>query len=1189
MRISIREQLGLLVLFCSLTSLMVLALAVVCFIQAVKVDNTDCFLVVQWFQNYNFVINMRLLSGLSLTASLKAAQLSSTLLLYESQVRSVSTRIVLQNALGRYNRGNTSSENWVLSQSDLEGALANGSLLVQATLFPNAFNGNTSAVNGLLNVTASGLSGRVKLPYAYPNGSAVYLGDPGLGYPPTLYPNLTYGPPLPGYNSSSVSYNGQTIDPGEALILGPLPVNETYGLLSLTVAMINNTSRSDIQGWVTMVVNADILYNVQNSPEGLGKTGETLLIGPATPDNHYQREIRGSTKDYAQSQLVRFVLPPHSNSTLQGRHQARSSITNSTTPFPMSEYPAVVAAWTKDNNAINNAGAFISTRNEDGTRVSTGYATVSAKSVDWVLVVEQSHQEVIEPINHLRDVVLICVFSVTGLLLVITFPVAHYSVTPIRELRAATAKTVEPYQPDDNSEYSSTMGPLAGGEEESSPNPIEEETARKEGFLGFLTKIGMPKQTERSTTPRSLRRKTFRIPRKVPERRHWITDELTELTRTFNEMSDELTMQYERLEERVKERTAELEKSKKAAEAANQSKTLFIANISHELKTPLNGILGLTTVCMNEDDLGKIRTTLNTIYKSGDLLLHLLTDLLTFSKNEVGQQLSIDEAEFRLSDLSTQLIPTFEKQAREAQVDLKILFLGTNDAFGDASDFSGDRLYGPVGTGRVRDMCLWGDKNRILQVLMNFVSNSLKFTPAHGSVTVRVRCTGLVEVLPSRAGSARKSSLNSRKSKSSSAKRVRMSDGSLAIPDTPDNEKSHSNSTSHGDPKLSINVAGGTTHIRKVVERQRSMSPPPLNTKDLSFEFEVEDTGPGIPPDQQKKIFEPFVQGDLGLSKKYGGTGLGLSICAQLAALMGGDISLDSTVGVGSKFTMRIPLRYVAERSPSMTSSMHKSHSKASSVVEQTFHDPGDSSMLNHTDSTASLGSMRDDRLGQAKLADIPRIVGFTQPYVAKEAKSSNSSEAKLNEMKKVESEAAQKGRKVRVLVAEDNKVNQEVVLRMLRLEDVYDVTIAKDGQEAFEKVRESMFSGERFDLVFMDVQMPNLDGIQSTRLIRGMGFSAPIVALTAFAEKSNEDECMASGMDYFLAKPIRRPALKQVLKKYCATIPEEENEGSSAAADSSKENSGSQRPNGCPPPLAPESKDPVVEANDSTKASPLS
>lgn len=114
------------------------------------------------------------------------------------------------------------------------------------------------------------------------------------------------------------------------------------------------------------------------------------------------------------------------------------------------------------------------------------------------------------------------------------------------------------------------------------------------------------------------------------------------------------------------------------------------------------------------------------------------------------------------------------------------------------------------------------------------------------------------------------------------------------------------------------------------------------------------------------------------------------------------------------------------------------------------------------------------------------------------------------------------------------------------------DVTIAKDGQEAFDTVRDSMIRGERFDLVFMDIQMPNLDGIQSTKLIREMGFSAPIVALTAFAEKSNEDECMASGMDYFLAKPIRRPALKHVLKKYCATIPEEENEGNTMAVPNS-------------------------------------
>jgi osomolarity two-component system sensor histidine kinase SLN1 len=983
-----------------------------------------------WFQNYNFIKSIRL-SGLSLTASLKAAQVSSALLLYESQVTSVSTRVLIQSALGRYYAGNDSADNWGRSQTDLQGALGDGSLLVQAVIFPNAYDGNQTAVNGLVNVTAGDLP-PVKLPYTYPNGSDIYLGDPDQGYPAMLYPNLTYGETIPGTNYSNVSYEGQSIEPGNPLFIGPMAINGSYSLLSVTVAMINNTSRSDVLGWLTVLVNCDLLYNVRDSPEGLGSTGETLLVGPATNTNHFGPEIRGSDSGQDEDQSVRFVFPPQSNSTLGNRHQARASLANATLSFPMSSYPAVLAAWTKKSNAVNNAGAFISTDNEEGTRVSAGYATISNSLVDWVLIVEQSHEEVIAPINHLRNVVLICVFSVTGLLLLVLFPLAHYSITPIRQLYIATAKAVEPYQPDDNSsEYSSSVGARPATDVEEVDGTGDETLARKEGFFGALTKITRSKQSSRSSTPRA-RRRTFRIPRKVPERRHCVTDELTELTRTFNEMSDELAMQYERLEERVKQRTAELEKSKKAAEAANESKTLFIANISHELKTPLNGILGLTTVCMNEDDVGRIRSTLNTIYKSGDLLLHLLTDLLTFSKNEVGQQLSIDETEFRLSDLSTQLLPTFEKQAREAQVDLKVLFLGTSDAFGDSSDFAGDKLYGPGGTGRVRDMCLWGDKNRILQVLMNFVSNSLKFTPPHGSVTVSVRCTGILDNDLSRAGSARKSSLASRKSKSSSTKRVRMSDSSLAPADTEDHERNrHHNSGSNEDSKLSINVAGGTTHIHKVVERQRSMSPPPINTKDLAFEFEVEDTGPGIPPDQQKKIFEPFVQGDLGLSKKYGGTGLGLSICAQLAALMGGDISLDSTVGVGSKFTMRIPLRYVSERTPSQ-SSTHRSHSKASSLVGQTLHDTGDAP-LHHDGSTTSLGSTREN-----SLADVPRIVGFTQPYVAKESKKKESQEAKLNEMKKAENEAVQKGRKIRVLVAEDNKVNQEVVLRMLRLEDVY-------------------------------------------------------------------------------------------------------------------------------------------------------
>ena len=172
--------------------------------------------------------------------------------------------------------------------------------------------------------------------------------------------------------------------------------------------------------------------------------------------------------------------------------------------------------------------------------------------------------------------------------------------------------------------------------------------------------------------------------------------------------------------------------------------------------------------------------------------------------------------------------------------------------------------------------------------------------------------------------------------------------------------------------------------------------------------------------------------------------------------------------------------------------------------------------------------------------ASKPRLVGLSQPFFAT-SPPLETEKAQLEAIHRVKVQAASSNAKVRVLVAEDNKVNQEVVLRMLKLEDIYDVTVAKDGQEAYDMVKESMEQKKFFNLIFMDVQMPNLDGLQSTRLIRGMGFSAPIVALTAFAEESNVQECMDSGMDYFLPKPIRRPALKQVLKRYCATIPESE------------------------------------------------
>lgn len=1019
-------------------------------------------------------------------------------------------------------------------------------MLIQGKIFPPFDNGNATELGGLVNVTSDGME--VQLPYSNPDGTPVYLGQPGPGYPPVLYPNLTYYG-TPNDSSYRVVADGQVLDPRSFLMNGPLILGNNSALMSATRAITNNTSPSQILGWLTVIVNATMLFDVRDSGEGLGRTGEVLVVGPNTNDNKYDFDIHTASASDMDDTLVKFVLPPVDNAMARMRHKARSNYSTAATPFEAKSFPAVVAAWTADSGNVNNADAKLSSHNEQNMRVAVGWAQINTDLVNWALIVEQSYSETVEPIDRLRDIILICTFSVMGGLLVLTLPLAHYSVAPIRQLRAATRKTVEPYQPESYSDYSSA--PSSQVPDDSDSAGSEAERAKKEGFFEAVTKWA----TKKDPAPRGTRslnqRRQFRIPSKVPERRHLVHDELTDLTTKFNEMSDELAMQYQRLEERVKERTAELEQAKSVAEAANQSKTLFVANISHELKTPLNGILGLTSICMNETDPAKIRSTLDTIYKSGDLLLHLLTDLLTFSKNATQQQLAIDETEFRLSDLSTQLIPTFDRQAKEGQINLQVLYEGTNDSFGN-SDTSLEKAFGPEGTGRVRDMCLWGDKNRILQVLMNFTSNSLKFTPPHGSVTVRIRCVGIVETeTPSRHGSTRKSSNASRRSrtsKASSQKRVRTSDTSLTGGSDSDEAKrpsilrtKHTNSSSSSDAKksilkkrpaeakLQINVGGQMTQIDKIVTRRTSIEPPALNAKILDFEFEVEDTGPGIPEDQRGKIFEPFVQGDLGLSKKYGGTGLGLSICAQLAELMGGRLFLESTLGKGSIFKMRMPLRFVEGKRGSIASDTLDGVTLPASLTAR-------------RGSKSSSPSRPVDSPGMP-YADVPRVVGLTQPFVAQDIRpaAKHSASSDLSLMKKVESEAKKEGSKVRVLVAEDNKINQEVVLRMLKLEDVYDVTIAKDGQEAYEKVRDSMQSGEKFHLVFMDVQMPNVDGIQSTKMIRGMGFSAPIVALTAFAEKSNEDECMASGMDYFLAKPIRRPALKQVLKKYCATIPEEE------------------------------------------------
>ncbi|KAF2401973.1 hypothetical protein EJ06DRAFT_370004 [Trichodelitschia bisporula] len=1096
MRIGIRWQLAALVVIASLIGLAVVTIAT-------------------WVTNHSFVLDIRS-QRLALTASLKAGQIAASLLLIQSSVGSISTRILIQSALQRYNdQGNDTDANWVRANQDLvtalNGAQQNG-ILLQAKVFSK--NDTETGNNTLLQATGSDLGHHWRLPYDDDNGTAVYLGaDNPLAYPDTLYPNLTYTMVKDerGLDVWRAVFNTEVLGRKSVLLLGPWQVNQSSSLVSLTVPIINNTSETDIMAYMTVVVNAQLATQVVSSPEGLDDTGVTMLIGPANASNRFPSGIVNASTRAPDSADVRFVIAP--NNAL-GRHNAHSY--GKTPYFSYDKFPAVKKAITKPPRGVNGAGSVISTKNEQGDNVAIGFAHPTTDLVDWWVIVEQSHDEVWAPIKRLRNILVGCVFGTAAVLIFLAIPMAHFSTAPIRRLRDATRNSVAPPN------YASNGH---GDGQSSTPHDEDDdddyEYARKEGFLATISSWRHVHRPTRQERKDEQRKRAFRIPGKVKDRKHIVHDELTDLTATFNEMSDELVVNYEKLEERVKQRTAELEESKKAAEAANEMKTLFVANISHELKTPLNGIIGTAQTAQAESNIANLKRDMRTIYSQGDLLNQLIQDLLSFSKNQVGHSIVLDEREFRLRDIYTQVYAVFNRTAKERGINLTVEFEGPPDYNNVDSGFRDRKDFGPPGTGRVRDMLVWGDKTRILQVIINLTSNSLKFTPKGGSVVVKIRCTGETDPSVSRKGS-----MLSRSNHSGRNSRNRI--------------YSNSSETSEAPSASRLAPVVATANEINALERPAGLSgsaaattraaSPPVGARELMFEWEVQDTGPGVPASLQEKVFEPFFQGDMALSKKYSGTGLGLSICAQLAKLMGGDIRLQSDEGQGSVFTMRIPLKQIGSRADSTASSI-----SGARLSRDSFSDserPDDVSPVRPNPSKAAASSTPSFFDAGTE----PRLVGYSVPFfTTTSSPSAEPSEGEKAAQQAADDAEAADGRALKILVAEDNKMNQVVVCRMLKLEKIYDVKVAEDGARALEMVKDSMATHNEYDLIFMDVQMPNMDGLEATRLIRTAGFRGPIVALSAYSDDTNVKGCHDAGMDDFVSKPIQLARLKLVLKTFCS------------------------------------------------------